>query len=84
MGKAGTLPDKRLAATAQLALADDDLALFVLNVGDGDALVLRLPFEGTPSGPSRTKRSGETLSTAASGSSRYAPKGAGLRRRSRR
>jgi beta-lactamase superfamily II metal-dependent hydrolase len=52
LGKAGALPDTRLAPAAPLALADDDLALFVLNVGDGDALVLRFPFEGQPGGPS--------------------------------
>lgn len=52
MGKAGTLPDTRLHPAAQLPIATDDLALFVLNVGDDDALVLRFPVEGTPPAPS--------------------------------
>src|SRR3954462_4049227 len=46
VGSATLLPDARLAPTAALGLAPDDLALFVLNVGDGDALVLRFPSEG--------------------------------------
>lgn len=45
MGDAGTLTDNRLAAAADLGLGPTDLALFVLNVGDGDALVLRFPIE---------------------------------------
>lgn len=50
MGKAGSLPETRLNAASPLVLADRDLALFVLNVGDGDALVLRFPAEGAAGG----------------------------------
>lgn len=44
MGDAGTISESRLGQPAPLGLKDDDLALFVLNVGDGDALVLRFPI----------------------------------------
>lgn len=43
MGDAGTLAADLLAPAAPLALAGDELAVFVLNVGDGDGLVLRFP-----------------------------------------
>jgi beta-lactamase superfamily II metal-dependent hydrolase len=46
MGTAGTIPVANLAAAKRLDLADDALALFVLNVGDGDSLVLRFPDDG--------------------------------------
>lgn len=47
MGSAGTLENTLLGAPATLALDDADLALFVLNVGDGDSLVLRFPSIGS-------------------------------------
>ena len=47
MGSAGTLGPTLLAAPAPLALGPTDLALFVLNVGDGDGLVLRFPDDGS-------------------------------------
>lgn len=43
MGDAGSLRPGRLAPPQLLALADSDLAVFVLNVGDGDAIVIRFP-----------------------------------------
>ena len=46
MGEAGTIAEAGLAPAANIGLADSDLALFVLNVGDGDALVIRFPVEG--------------------------------------
>jgi beta-lactamase superfamily II metal-dependent hydrolase len=46
MGSAGTLDPALLAPPAPFALGPADLALFVLNVGDGDALVLRFPDDG--------------------------------------
>lgn len=46
MGSAGTLKSSLLAPTNPLALAARDVALFVLNVGDGDGLVLRFPDDG--------------------------------------
>jgi beta-lactamase superfamily II metal-dependent hydrolase len=45
MGRAGSIPETRLGMASTLLLEDQDFALFVLNVGDGDALVLRLPAE---------------------------------------
>jgi beta-lactamase superfamily II metal-dependent hydrolase len=51
MGDAGTLDPGRLSAAAPLNLADGDLAIFVLNVGDGDALVIRFPALTSSSGP---------------------------------
>jgi len=45
MGDAGTLAESRLSGEANIGLTDSDLALFVLNVGDGDALVIRFPVE---------------------------------------
>ena len=44
MGNSGSVADGRLRPVAPLQLRDDDLALFVLNVGDGDALVVRFPI----------------------------------------
>ncbi|MBA4169633.1 MAG: MBL fold metallo-hydrolase [Chloroflexi bacterium] len=50
MGNAGTISEARLKVPASLSLEDDQLALFVLNVGDGDALIVRFPVEhGSPS-----------------------------------
>jgi len=46
MGAAPDLNPARLGAAAALTLASDDLAVFVLNVGDGDAIVIRFPDEG--------------------------------------
>lgn len=43
MGEAGSLQSGRLAAARPFALADGDLAVFVLSVGDGDAIVVRFP-----------------------------------------
>jgi len=55
VGEAGLLDPGRLSAVAPLALADDDLAVFVLSVGDGDALVIRFPvYEASP-GPGLPK-----------------------------
>ena len=51
MGRAGFLDPRRLSAPAQLVLADDALAVFVLSVGDGDALVIRYPVTMRPPGP---------------------------------
>jgi beta-lactamase superfamily II metal-dependent hydrolase len=45
MGEAGSIAEAGLAAAANIGLAPSDLALFVLNVGDGDALVIRFPIE---------------------------------------
>lgn len=47
MGSAGILDPALLASPAPLALGPTDLALFVLNVGDGDGLVLRFPDDGS-------------------------------------
>ena len=52
MGEAGAVAEDRLGPPQVLALAPDDLALFVLNVGDGDGLVLRLPAGGGLPSPS--------------------------------
>lgn len=41
MGEAGQV--SRLAAAAPLALEPEDFAVYVLNVGDGDAIVLQFP-----------------------------------------
>jgi competence protein ComEC len=49
VGDAGVVPVARLEAPSMLSLGATDLALFVLNVGDGDGLVLRLP--ATPEQP---------------------------------
>lgn len=46
MGAAPELSDGRLGPVVGLNLAADDLAVFVLNVGDGDAIVIRFPDEG--------------------------------------
>jgi beta-lactamase superfamily II metal-dependent hydrolase len=43
MGSAGTLDEALLGPATQLSPRPDELALFVLNVGDGDGIVLRLP-----------------------------------------
>jgi len=43
MGSAGVVRETKLAAAAELSLADSDLVIFVLNVGDGDAIVIRFP-----------------------------------------
>jgi beta-lactamase superfamily II metal-dependent hydrolase len=51
VGEAGFVRSARLGAPAPLVLGSDDLALFVLNVGDGDAMVLRLPAETTAGDP---------------------------------
>ncbi len=45
MGSAPTLPPARLKPAAALNLAPTDLAMFFLNVGDGDAIVIRFPEE---------------------------------------
>ena len=45
MGAAPDLRSTRLKAAAALTLANDDLAIFFLNVGDGDAIVIRFPQE---------------------------------------
>lgn len=45
MGTAPDLNPARLGAAAALDLAADDLAVFVLGVGDGDAIVIRFPDE---------------------------------------
>lgn len=50
MGNAGIFCYCHLQAPSSLSLAPDDLAIFVLNVGDGDAIVVRFPVD--PSGPS--------------------------------
>lgn len=49
MGSAGYVDPVRLAPSANLALAPDALAVFILNVGDGDAVVVRFPI--TTQGP---------------------------------
>src|SRR5687768_15912935 len=46
MGSAPTLNPTRLKAAAALNLAPTDLAMFFLNVGDGDSIVVRFPEEG--------------------------------------
>lgn len=43
MGSAGVIREARLHAQQPLQLADDDVGIFVLNVGDGDSIVVRLP-----------------------------------------
>lgn len=43
MGRAGVITEARLHSPQLLQLADDDDAIFVLNVGDGDSIVVRLP-----------------------------------------
>ena len=45
MGSAPTLNPARLKAAAALNLAPNDLAMFFLNVGDGDSIVIRFPEE---------------------------------------
>lgn len=45
MGDAGRVAESELRPAAPLTLAESDLALFVLNVGDGDSLVVRFPVE---------------------------------------
>lgn len=45
MGAAPTLNPAKLKAPAALQLAATDLAVFFLNVGDGDAIVIRFPEE---------------------------------------
>ncbi len=42
---AGTV-DVAVLSARPLTLADDDLAIFVLNVGDGDSIVVRFPVNG--------------------------------------
>jgi len=37
-----------LDPAGELKLEDDDLAIFVLNVGDGDSIVIRFPKDGSP------------------------------------
>ena len=50
MGTAPTLNPARLKAASPLSLAPTDLAMFFLNVGDGDSIVIRFPEEaGVPS-----------------------------------
>jgi len=50
MGSAPTLNPTRLKPATPLALAPTDLAIFFLNVGDGDSIVIRFPEEaGVPS-----------------------------------
>ena len=50
VGSAPTLNPARLKAVAPLSLAPTDLAMFFLNVGDGDSIVIRFPEEaGVPS-----------------------------------
>lgn len=43
MGSAGVIHEARLHPAQPLELADDDVAVFVLNVGDADSIVVRLP-----------------------------------------
>ena len=45
MGEAGSVRAARLDAAGPLALRGDDLVVFVLNVGDGDAILIRFPAE---------------------------------------
>jgi beta-lactamase superfamily II metal-dependent hydrolase len=46
MAEIAPLDPAVLAAAAPLALAADDLAVFILSVGDGDATVIRFPDRG--------------------------------------
>jgi len=46
MGAAPELRDGRLGPIVGLNLAPDELAIFILNVGDGDAIVIRFPNVG--------------------------------------
>ena len=46
MGLAPDIDSGRLNPAAVLPLAADDLAVFILNVGDGDSIVVRFPEDG--------------------------------------
>ena len=46
MGTAGTFDAELLRDPARLELQASDLAVFFLNVGDGDSIVLRFPMDG--------------------------------------
>ena len=48
MGSAPTVPAGRLGPKVGLQPASDELAIFFLNVGDGDALVIRFPDDKVP------------------------------------
>jgi beta-lactamase superfamily II metal-dependent hydrolase len=43
MGSAGTIPQSRLGVPGRIPLRPDDLVIYVLNVGDGDAMVIQFP-----------------------------------------
>lgn len=43
MGSAGTIPASRLGPPGPIPLRPDDVVVYVLNVGDGDAIVIAFP-----------------------------------------
>lgn len=46
MGVAPEIHESKLEATAPLVPSDGDLVVYILNVGDGDAIVIQFPYVG--------------------------------------
>lgn len=57
MGSAGTIPASRLGAPGPIPLLPDDVVVYVLNVGDGDAIVIQFAAPPGANGQPNGERS---------------------------